>query len=47
MTFAVRCLKVTDSELILSDKPHSTRADGNTFAARVLWSRPNNLSTSN
>lgn len=47
MTFAVRCLMVTDSEFILSDKPHSKGADGSTFAARVLWSWPNNLTTSN
>lgn len=34
---------VTDSEFILSDKPHAKGADGRTFAARVLWSRPNKL----
>ncbi len=38
---------VTDSEFILSDKPHAKGADGSTFAARVLWSRPNKPGTSN
>ena len=40
-SFAVRGLMVTDSEFILSDKPHAKGADGSTFAARVLWLQSN------
>ena len=34
---------VTDAEFIFADKPHAKGADGSTFAARVIWSRPNKL----
>lgn len=35
---------VTDSEFITGGKAHPKGANGSTFAARVLWSRPNKLS---
>jgi len=32
---------VTDSEFIQNGQPHARGADGSTFVARVLWSKPN------
>ena len=37
---------VTVSEYMANDKPHPRGADGSTFVARVMWSRPNKLVTS-
>ena len=34
---------VTVSEYMASDKPHEKGADGSTFVARVIWSKPNHL----
>ncbi len=34
---------VTDSEYIHGGKPHERGADGSTWVARVLWSKPNRL----
>ena len=34
---------VTDSEYILTGKPHAKGADGTTWLGRVQWSRPNQL----
>ncbi|MGE3410264.1 MAG: sialidase family protein [Pirellulales bacterium] len=32
---------VTDAEFLVAGKPHPRGADGSTFAARVIWQRPN------
>jgi len=34
---------VTDSEFLVSDKPHAKGADGTTWLGRVTWSQPNAL----
>lgn len=34
---------VTDAEYILSDQPHPRGGDGSVFAARVIWSQPNQI----
>ena len=36
---------VTDSEYILTGKPHAKGADGTTWLGKVQWSQPNQLST--
>jgi hypothetical protein len=34
---------VTDSEFLVSDKPHAKGADGTTWLGRIKWSQPNEL----
>ncbi|MDA0590788.1 MAG: exo-alpha-sialidase, partial [Planctomycetota bacterium] len=34
---------VTDSEYILTGKPHAKGADGTTWLGRIRWSKPNQL----
>lgn len=34
---------ITDGEYIIGDKPHPRGANGSIFAARIVWSKPNQL----